>query len=125
MLVNARDLRHQEWAIPARAVWSDVDVDGRVQHPWKIGLAHGDSSHMAMLAGLSDRLGWEASVARRHGSQLPVVEGIGTGHTDDTVVYDGRGARCPDRACRLRPGDVLGCGSDIGRVPPCAVQRPW
>ena len=71
-------------------MWSDVDVDGRGEHPWRIGLAHGDSSHMAMLAGLSDRLGWEASVARRHGCRLPVVEGIGTGHTDDTVVYDGR-----------------------------------
>ena len=90
VLVNARDLLGREWWIPARAVWPDVDVDGRRERPWPIGLANRRSRHVAMLAGLSDRLGWEADVARRHGVQLPVVEGLGTGRTDDTVVYDGR-----------------------------------
>jgi hypothetical protein len=89
-LVNARDLHEREWWIPACGVWSDVDVDGRRDRPWPIGLASRDTRHVALLAALSDRLGWEAEVARRRGCQLPLVEGLGEGRTDDTTVYDGR-----------------------------------
>ena len=66
------------------------------------------------------------SVARRHGIQLPVVEGLGTGHSGrHRRLRRAPRPRRPDRARRLRPGDVLGCRSDDGRgVPPCAVQRP-
>ena len=89
-MVNARDLDGREWMIPARAVWHDVDIDGRREHPWSVGLAHGASAHVAVLAGLSDRLGWEAWAAHRRGRHLPVVDELGSGRSDDTVVYDGR-----------------------------------
>ena len=48
------------------------------------------SAHVAVLAGLSDRLGWEAWAAHRRGRYLPVVDELGSGRSDDTVVYDGR-----------------------------------
>jgi hypothetical protein len=89
-LVSARDLADRQWWIPARAVWPDVDSDGRHERPWPVGLANRGSRHVAILTGLSDRLGWEAEVARRNGVQLPVVEGLGAGRKDGTVILDGR-----------------------------------
>jgi hypothetical protein len=88
-LVSARDLHDRPWWIPARAVWPDVDVNGRHDHPWPVGLANRGSRYVAILTGLSDRLGWEAEVARRNGAQLRVVEELG-GRQDNTVVFDGR-----------------------------------
>ena len=74
-LVSAVDLRGRSWWIPAAAVWSDADGDEQPQRPWAIGLAAGRSWEVAMLAGLSDRLGWEANLARECGRELPVLDG--------------------------------------------------
>ena len=56
-LVSAVDLGGRAWWIPAAAVWSDADGDAQPQHPRAIGLAAGRSREVAVLAGLSDRLG--------------------------------------------------------------------
>lgn len=89
-LVSAVDLNGRAWWIPAAAVWSDADGDEQPQHPWAIGLAAGRSWEVALLAGLSDRLGWEANLARERGRVLPVLDDIGVSHRDGATVYDGR-----------------------------------
>jgi len=43
-----------------------------------------------VLAGLSDRLGWEANEARESGRDLPVLDGIGDARAQGLTVYDGR-----------------------------------
>ena len=87
-LVSAYDLAERPWWIPAAAVWSDADGDGRPEHPWHVGLATDTSWHRAVLVGLSDRLGWEAKRALDRGLVL--------GRLDDVdpdvhgTVWDGR-----------------------------------
>jgi hypothetical protein len=89
-LVSALDVSGRAWWIPAAAVWADADSDEPPQRPWAIGLANGRSWELTLLAGLSDRLGWEANVARERGRELPVLERVGASHGDGTTVYDGR-----------------------------------
>jgi hypothetical protein len=89
-LVSAQDLLGRSWWIPATAVWSDVDGDRQPQHPWHVGLAAGSSREVALLAGLSNRLGWEANEARLAGRDLPVLDGIGDACAQGLTVYDGR-----------------------------------
>ena len=89
-LVSAQDLVGRSWWIPADAVWSDVDGRRQPQHPWHIGLAAGSSREVALLAGLSDRLGWEANEARESGRVLPVLDGIADACAQGLTVYDGR-----------------------------------
>jgi hypothetical protein len=89
-LVSAVDLSGRAWWIPAVAVWADADNGGQPQHPRAIGLASGRSREAAVLAGLSDRLGWEANAARERGRVLPELDDVGVDHGDGTTVYDGR-----------------------------------
>ena len=70
-LVSALDLAGRPWWIPARAVWSDADGDRQPQHPRPIGLAAGRSREIALLAGLSDRLGWEANLLGERAASSP------------------------------------------------------
>jgi hypothetical protein len=87
-LVNARDLAGHRWWIPAAAVWTDGDTAERPEHPCPIGLATDRSWTKAVLAGLSDRLGWEARQARDHGRTLPRLDGVAP--CDSGTVWDGR-----------------------------------
>ncbi|MET0460834.1 MAG: hypothetical protein ABW195_16400 [Ilumatobacteraceae bacterium] len=89
-LVSAQDLLGRSWWIPAEAVWSDVDSGRQPQHPWPRGLAAGSSREVALLAGLSDRLGWEANMSREAGRVLPVLDGIADACGLGLTVYDGR-----------------------------------
>jgi hypothetical protein len=89
-LVSAQDLLGRSWWIAADAVWSDVDGGHQPQHPWHIGLAAGTSREVALLAGLSDRLGWEANEVRESGRTLPVLDGIADACAQGLTVYDGR-----------------------------------
>jgi len=89
-LVSAHDLTGRAWWVPAATVWSDADGDEQPQRPWAIGLASGRSWEVAVLAGLSDRLGWEANVARERGRELPVLSDVGVSYRDGATVYDGR-----------------------------------
>lgn len=92
-LVTAHDMDGASWFIPADAVWSDVEPSGRSvarrpDIPQPIGLATGETPEQAVLAGLSDRLGWEAVHAFEGGAHLPVMDTV-IGR-DDVVVLDGR-----------------------------------
>ena len=67
-LVSGRDVEGHAWWIPADAVWSDAAESARPAAPptrrvWPPA-ARGTG---AVLAGLSDRLGWEAVVELRTG----------------------------------------------------------
>jgi hypothetical protein len=88
-LVSAIDMSGRAWWIPAAAVWADADAGAQPQHPRAIGLASGRGREAAVLAGLSDRLGWEANAARERGRVLPELD-ADLDHGDGTMVYDGR-----------------------------------
>jgi hypothetical protein len=87
-LVSAYDLSERPWWVPAAAVWSDADRDGRPEHPWHVGLATDTSWHRAVLSGLSDRLGWEAKRALDRGLALPRLNEVE--HGVRGTVWDGR-----------------------------------
>jgi hypothetical protein len=87
-LVSAYDLAERPWWIPAASVWSDTDQDGRPEHPWYVGLATDTSWHLAVLSGLSDRLGWEAKQALDSGRRLARLDGVEPGVRG--TVWDGR-----------------------------------
>jgi hypothetical protein len=89
-LVSAVDLGGKAWWVPAAAVWPDGGREGQPQRPLAIGLAAGRGWEITVLAGLSDRLGWEANVARQRGRELPVLGELSGSHGDGTTVYDGR-----------------------------------
>jgi hypothetical protein len=92
-LVTAHDINGASWWIPADAVWTDVEqagpsADREPDVPQPIGLATAESADQAVLAGLSDRLGWEAADAFEGGAHLPIMD-IAVGR-EDVVVLDGR-----------------------------------
>ena len=87
-LVSGYDLSARQWWIPARAVWTDAESAERPEHPWAIGQVTDTDSHRAVLAGLSDRLGWEAQQARQQGHQLSQLPSIDP--RARAVIYDGR-----------------------------------
>ncbi len=86
-LVSAGDLAGRPCWIPAAAVWSDADSAERPEHPWAIGQGTDTNREQAVLAGLSERLGWEAWRAQEQGRHLPQLPAIERRQT--TVVYDG------------------------------------
>lgn len=87
-LVAARGVDDQLWWVASGAVWTDDDAH---EHPQSIGVAASSSRERATIAGLSDRLGWEAIQALDAGRALPRLETSGdTGPHDRTVVFDGR-----------------------------------
>ena len=103
-LVAALDRWATTWWVPAAAVWHDAacaDPDvcatatHATDHPVATGLATARNRETAMLAGLSDRLGWEAVLRLEGADDLPAV----TDHQAlveagiercDVVVLDGR-----------------------------------
>lgn len=90
-LVSVTDTSGDVWWIPAAAVWSDWASAPDPQHPLPIGLATATSGARAMVAGLSDRLGWEAVMQFERGADLPVIDDApGTFEADRLVVLDGR-----------------------------------
>jgi hypothetical protein len=89
-LVAARDASQRPCWIPAQAVWSDADDSTEPQHPRPVGLATARSREGAVLAGISDRLGWEALQAWERGRDLPVIDGVLDSGADDLAVLDGR-----------------------------------
>jgi hypothetical protein len=89
-LVSAVDLAGRPWWIPADAVWSDADVSIQPQHPRPTGLATGRTRESALLAGLSDRIGWEAVLEYERGRNLPALEGALVSGAEDLLVLDGR-----------------------------------
>lgn len=89
-LVSALDASGKAWWIPADAVWSDVGESAHPQHPRPIGLATARSRDGALLAGLSDRLGWEAVMEFERGGDLPVIDGALASGVEELVVLDGR-----------------------------------
>lgn len=95
-LVAAYDLAGATWWIPADAVWTDSSTQARPQHPRPIGLSTADDESAALLAGVSDRLGWEAMERREQGLDLPVLDAsmFSTDPTPyksgSTLLFDGR-----------------------------------
>jgi hypothetical protein len=87
-LVRARDLDDAPWWVSARGVWSDAEELERPEHPSCVGLATDRSWVRAVLAGLSDRLGWEARRAFEAGETLARLDGVGP--VGGATVYDGR-----------------------------------
>ena len=87
-LVSARDLSNSPWWIPASSVWSDVESDGRPEHPRSVGMATDRNYARAVLTGVSDRLGWEALQAYEHGEVLVPLDVADP--STQAVVYDGR-----------------------------------
>lgn len=91
-LVTARDNGGAAWWIPAAAVWSDTAA-GR-EHLRATGLATARSWAATTVAGLSDRLGWEAVLHIEAGGDLnPVPAELVDGSEVDAaqvVVLDGR-----------------------------------
>ena len=80
-LVTAHDEQGQAWWIAASAVWSDADGSGHPENPLPIGLATAATREEALVAGLSDRLGWEAVLEFERGPDLPVAEALPTSAT--------------------------------------------
>ena len=79
-----------------------------------------------MLAGLSNRLGWEANAARERGRVLPELHDVGVDHGDGTTVYDGRLGHGIPTVVVVRDAVALwGAGSTLRRgVPPGTVRLP-
>lgn len=82
--------------LPAVAVWPDADerpdsltFEG-VGRPWSVGLGVAGDRPSAVLAGLSDRLGWEAYRAFERGAELPLARRVVQPNVGDVVLIDGR-----------------------------------
>jgi hypothetical protein len=89
-LVTAHDAAGQGWWISAHAVWSDADASGHPERPLPIGLATAATRDAALIAGLSDRLGWEAVLEFERGTDLPRAEALADFADDNVVFLDGR-----------------------------------
>lgn len=89
-LVIAFDADERSWWIAADAVWSDGDDSLQPQHPRPIGLSTAATHQRALLAGLSDRLGWEAVLELEHGRDLPVVDAELQVGRERLTAFDGR-----------------------------------
>ncbi len=95
-LVAAYDLAGSTWWIPAEVVWTDSSTQDRPQHPRSIGLTTAVNEPAALLAGISDRLGWEAMELREHGLDLPALDASmfstdpGPYRSGSTLLFDGR-----------------------------------
>ena len=88
-LVSARDgVGHASW-IPADAVWSDAGADAP-EHPRPIGLATARTWQVALVKGLSDRLGWEAVLEFERGTELPAAPRVDGKLAANAIVLDGR-----------------------------------
>ena len=90
LLVSALDSDGHTWWIPADAVWIDSDGVSHPEHPRPVGLATAPDRDRALLAGLSDRLGWEAVLEFERGGNLPPALGLDEPVPDHVVVLDGR-----------------------------------
>lgn len=89
-LVTAHDEAGQASWIPAEVVWSDADTAGRLENPFAVGLATAPSRPRALVAGLSDRLGWEAVLEFERGRELPLATALADAAGDNLVILDGR-----------------------------------
>lgn len=89
-LVCGSGVDGQSWWIPAEAVWSDAATPTRPEQPRPAGLATAATRDRALLAGLSDRLGWEALLHLERGEHLPPALGLEERVPDQVVVLDGR-----------------------------------
>lgn len=89
-LVTAHDEAGRASWIPAEVVWSDADTAGRLEHPYAVGLATAPSRTRALVAGLSDRLGWEAVLEFERGRELPPATALADAAGDNLVILDGR-----------------------------------
>jgi hypothetical protein len=89
-LVTAHDEQGQGWWISAEAVWNDADATGHPENPQPIGLATASTRDAALIAGLSDRLGWEAVLEFERGTDLPRAEALADFSDDNVVMLDGR-----------------------------------
>lgn len=89
-LVTAHDDQGQGWWISAQAVWSDADASGHPENPLPIGLATAATRDEAVVAGLSDRLGWEAVLEFERGTDLPRAEALDDVADENVVILDGR-----------------------------------
>jgi len=87
-LVTARDLDGASWWIAADAVWSDAAVRTGPLHPRPVGMSSAANLPAAVMAGLSDRLGWEAVHEFGRGVDLPTIDMIAG--PDGVVLLDGR-----------------------------------
>ena len=90
-LVSAADRVGHTWWIPASTVWSDWETSAAPQHPRPVGLATALTGEQALVAALSDRLGWEAMKAFECGADLPTIDDAAeTVDTSRIIVLDGR-----------------------------------
>lgn len=89
-LVSAVDLEDRSWWIPAAAVWLDGDEGAEPEHPRPVGLATGPDRTRALVAGLADRLGWEAVLELERGGDLAPAPEVTESLPEHVIVLDGR-----------------------------------
>lgn len=89
-LVTAHDHSGQTWWIPADAIWSDSENDGHPENPRPVGLATASTRERAMVAGLSDRLGWEAVLEFERGRDFPAATALAEFTDENVMILDGR-----------------------------------
>ncbi|MFV0310003.1 MAG: hypothetical protein ACK5OX_19915 [Desertimonas sp.] len=125
-LITAHDLTGTAWWIAAAAVWLDAAGDqpgGESDHdrrrPRATGLATARTTTAAMLAGLSDRLGWEAVEALSAGSDLPPLT---AGHLTDAEGVDERDVTVLDGRIGHDVPTVVVLGDDVTRW---GAGRTW
>ena len=63
---------------------------GHPEHPLPVGLATAATRDGALIAGLSDRLGWEAVLEFERGTDLPRAEALADFTDENVVILDGR-----------------------------------
>lgn len=130
-LVAATDLADTAWWIPAAAVWRDAACedgacpeDGHsTERPNAIGLATARTTATAVLAGLSDRLGWEAVIALDRGDDIPALteDGLVDEAGLDPSELVGRDAGPPPTTPASSPGSATGWRA-TGCVPPTSTS---
>jgi hypothetical protein len=89
-LVTAHDASGQAWWIAAGSVWSDSESEAHPENPLPIGLATASTRESALVAGLSDRLGWEAVLEFERGTDLPRADALADFTDENVVMLDGR-----------------------------------
>jgi hypothetical protein len=87
--VQAVDARHTTCWVDAAGVWSDGESELPRQIS-SIGLSSGTDWDVALISGISDRLGWEAAKAWEDGLDLPAAPFLDDLTPDNLELLDGR-----------------------------------
>jgi hypothetical protein len=87
--VQALDANKATCWVDAAGVWADGET-ARPNQLTPIGVAAGSDWDQALVAGISDRLGWEAAKAWEDGVDLPAAPFLDDRSSDRVELLDGR-----------------------------------